>query len=128
MLNEYRSAFKGYAETHTANVDHETSDPLIFLNDMRQQIASLLTDNNLSLRIRFIICLVITFVKYSADSKVYRDFFFCSFVERITSAFQINEKLDRAFEKILHSIENFVRYGSGWIIDCETYRCAQREI
>lgn len=110
------SAFKGYAEAHTAHVDHEISDPLIFLNDMKQKIASLLTDNRLSLRIRFIICLVITFVKYSEDSEIYRDFYFCSFVERITSAFQINEKLDMAFEKILHSIENFVRYGSGWII------------
>lgn len=107
------SAFKGYAEAHTAHVDHETSDPLMFLNNMRQKIASLLTDN----RLRFIICLVITFVKYSEDSEIYRDFYFCSFVERITSAFQINEKLDMAFEKILHSIENFVRYGSGWIIN-----------
>lgn len=117
-MNFFRrsSAFRGYAQRYTARVTPGYSDPLVLLNDVRELIFNILFNNNLSLRLRFIICLTITFMKRTDESLIYQDFYFCSCAERITSAFHINEKLDKCFQKILNSIESFIRYGSGWVI------------
>lgn len=115
-FHKQTSAFKSYVESYFANVSGDYTDAMLLLNKTKQNIFNILCNNSLSLRLRFIICLTITFMKFKDESPVFKDFYFCSFAERLTSAFQINEKIENAFQKTENSVETFIREGSGWII------------
>lgn len=55
------------------------------------------------------------------EDEIMQAFYFCSHAERILSSHQINAAIDSCFMKILNSIENFIRNGSGWQINHVTY-------
>lgn len=111
------SSITNYIQTHRADLTNY-NDPLKALSDLKPLIINILSTNTLSSRIRFIICMDIKFYKRETnDSIKENDFYFCSYTERILSKYQIEDKVNNAIEKILSSVETFVRFGSGWVID-----------
>lgn len=115
-------AFQNYVQTHRADLNHKYIDPLIAMSDFKAEITNLLRNNTVSSRIRFIICLSTNFKKYDVEGNCkFQNFYFCSNAERLLSNHQINEKVNSAFQKINNSIEDFLSYGSGWVIDNVDY-------
>lgn len=102
-------------KNYRCNISH--NDVLEVMNKAKPKIFKLITDGKISLRIRFIICLMINFVKDSLDVKIYEDAYFCSGAERLTSSLEFDSSYSQAVSKILESINNFCRNGSGWSIN-----------
>jgi len=109
----YRSSFYGFARTLRASVNY--ADLHLLYRDARDVIRNILSTDTL-LRLRIIICLQILFVKRVGEDEIEQSFYFCSYAERILSVYQINEAIQRAFQKIFQSASTFVRGGSGWVL------------
>lgn len=108
------SAFRGYAQSFRADLNYFDVD--ILHRDARSVIFNLL-NSTLTLRLRLLICLSVIFTKQIDGEILRQSFYFCSNVERILSRHQLYPAIDRSFEKIINSIETFVRNGSGWNIE-----------
>lgn len=119
MINffERANAHHGYVRTLRAYV-RDYVDPHILYRDVRDIIRSILNES-IILRLRLLICISVLFKKSTNDpnNPERKSFYFCSFAERILSNQQILPKIDNAFQKILQSIDSFVRNGSGWAIE-----------
>lgn len=112
-----QQAFHNFIQSYRKDFEQH-NDPLKALNDCKTDIIYLLTNNAVSHRIRFIICLGINFFKYDYDDNRKEQFFyFSSFCERSLSNLDIENKVTDAYNKIISSVEAFIRFGSGWIID-----------
>lgn len=112
---ERSEAYRGFVRTLRANV-RNYFDPDKLFRDVRTTIYNEI-NNGFLLRLRLIICLCITFQKSKENETVEsKSFYFCSNAERILSSVMIYSKIDKAFRKILESIDSFVRNGSGWTI------------
>ena len=94
-------------------------DPLTVLTNIRDEIIEIIEAENS--RIRFIVCMCITFEKLNDDEVVYNEFYFSSGTERLLSNYELNEKLNSAYDKILNGIDDFLNYGSGWQIKNVNY-------
>lgn len=114
-FDRIRSSFRGYAETYRAATPN-FSDLFLLINVIKPLITVLL-DTSLNLRLKIIICVHITFIKEIPPEIVRQVFYFCSNAEIILSRFQIESALDNAFQKIITSVDQFVRNGSGWVIE-----------
>ncbi|XP_055930792.1 uncharacterized protein LOC129961025 [Argiope bruennichi] len=93
-------------------------DPLVALSDNETDIFELLSGSNFSHRLRFVICMGINFFKFDDNDNIKEQFFyFSSYCQRSLSNLDLGKNISEAFEKILSSIETFIKFGSGWIID-----------
>ena len=112
---EKEVAYHGYVKTLRANITNYI-DPEKLFRDARSIIFNEINSGYL-LRLRIIICLSILFQKTKENEPIQlKNFYFCSKTERILSSFMIYSKIDKAFRKILESIDAFIRQGSGWTI------------
>lgn len=110
------SAFQNYVNTYRMDVT-DRNDPIKLMSDIKQDVFNLIKTITISLRIRFIICMSLLFSKVNNENGLeFHTFYFCSKTERVLSQYQINEKIQKAFQKISNSIEDFLSHGSGWII------------
>lgn len=112
---ERASAYHGYVRTLRANV-RNYYDPEKLFRDSREIIYNEINSGYL-LRLRLLICLCICFIKPKGNQETEtKCFYFCSHAERVLSSFMIYSKIDKAFRKILESVDSFIRNGSGWSI------------
>lgn len=116
QLREIARAHQGYMKSYRAYLRNYI-DPLYLFQNARSAIYNLL-NLNVVLRLRIMICLQIIFEKIIGEDgdAIEQEFYFCSNCERILSNFQINDAIDRCFNKILDSIDTFLTNGSGWRI------------
>lgn len=112
---ERAQAYHGFVRTLRANVTGYF-DPEKLFRDARHTIYNEINSGYL-LRLRLMICVCIIFQKSKQNGEFEsKSFYFCSNAERILSSLVIYAKIDKAFRKILESIDSFVRNGSGWTI------------
>lgn len=109
------SAHRGYLQSFRT-VFRNDSDPHVVYQKTKRKIKEIL-NTSLVLRIRLLVCMNILFVKNGGEiNEVKQNFYFCSKCERILSFYQIDEIISNCFRKIFDSIEQFMKNGSGWII------------
>lgn len=112
---ERRQAYHGFVRTLRADLSNYI-DPEKLFRDVRTIIYNEINSGHV-LRLRMLICLCIIFQKVKENESIEtKSFYFCSKAERILSHIMIYPKIDKAFRKIIESIDSFVRNGSGWSI------------
>lgn len=110
------SAHQGFLKSYRALLDENHIDPQTTMSTAKPIIKTLLITNN-TVRQRVVLCLSILFIKFFDDIDIRKEsFYFASKAERILSDYFIDGAIDRCFAKILMSIDNFIRNGSGWSI------------
>ena len=110
------NAHRGFLLSYRANLNQDFVDPQQTMSTAKPYIHQILHSANI-IRQKIVICFSIIFVKLFGEVDEHREtFYFCSRCEQVLSNFLISEAIDRCFTKILESIENFVRNGSGWSI------------
>ena len=113
MFHLKNEALKGFIKTYKKDF-YDAHDPLMTLTNSYDEIFTILNEENV--RVRFLICICITFQKMKEKEVVQNKFYFSSKAERLLSVYEIKDKIKSAFEKILNNIEDFLNHGSGWQI------------
>lgn len=117
-FQEINNSFNGYSQTFRSYVNYLDLEALY--NDVRNPIYNLL-NTSAALRLRIVICLQITFFKITENNRLTQNFYFCSHANRILASNQILTAVENCFRKIFVNVENFIRNGSGFIIENITY-------
>lgn len=117
VFHEINASFHNFTRTLRAAVNFNSVESAY--SELRPAIHTVLNISTV-LRIRLIICLHIIFTKVLNDElssmPIQQTYYFCSHALRILSAMQIFPAIDEGFRKIMNSVDNFTRNGSGWVL------------
>jgi hypothetical protein len=94
-----------------------SNDPLKQLKTVKSKKFKLISKTEICLRVKYVVCLNIVFKKVVLNEIKNETAYFWSFAERLASVYAFNRSYSRVIDKILTSVENFCRNGSGWVID-----------
>ena len=94
-------------------------DPLTLLKDYKEHMKRYITSRLIKSPIKCYIVIYITFVKKDKDGgePMKLETYFRSFTETILRSTEINAFLEQAKEKIEASFDQFLKKGSGWILE-----------
>ena len=98
-------------------------DPLTLLKDYKEHMKRYITSRLIKSPIKCYIVIYITFVKKDKDGgePMKLETYFRSFTETILRSTEINAFLEQANEKIEASFDQFLKRGSGWILETIDY-------
>ena len=98
-------------------------DPLTLLKDYKEHMKRYITSRLIKSPIKCYIVIYITFVKKDKDGgePMKLETYFRSFTETILRSTEINAFLEQANEKIETSFDQFLKRGSGWILETIDY-------